>query len=153
MCSYYLGIKLVSSLEIRGKKQKICGQTRSFHVVERVRIAVKIYKNVQICDVLVLPLFAKPPYMPQVHGKTGRCQSWLNVILESSYSQLLHYFCCSLSSILWTKYGILTNDTALCVVGVAGIVLQSIYLLFYYLNTRKKVSSINNIYTCSKYIL
>ena len=53
MCSYYLGIKLVSSLEIRGKNQKICGHTRSFHVVERVRIAVKIYKNVQICDVLV----------------------------------------------------------------------------------------------------
>ncbi|XP_015776657.1 PREDICTED: sugar transporter SWEET1-like [Acropora digitifera] len=63
------------------------------------------------------------------------------------------FFTTCLSSILWTKYGILTNDTALCVVGVAGIVLQSIYLLFYYLNTRKKVSSSNNIYTCSKYIL
>lgn len=48
------------------------------------------------------------------------------------------FFTTCLSSILWTKYGILTNDTALCVVGVAGIVLQSIYLLFYYLNTRKK---------------
>lgn len=41
LCSYYLGIKLVSSLEVRGKNQKICGQTRSFHVVERVRTAVK----------------------------------------------------------------------------------------------------------------
>ncbi|XP_074624050.1 sugar transporter SWEET1-like isoform X1 [Acropora palmata] len=38
------------------------------------------------------------------------------------------FFTTCLSSTLWTKYGILTNDTALCVVGVAGIVLQSIYL-------------------------
>ena len=54
MCSYYLGIKLVSSFGGKRKKQKICGQTRSFHVVERLRIAVKIYKNVQICDIVLV---------------------------------------------------------------------------------------------------
>lgn len=44
------------------------------------------------------------------------------------------------SSILWTKYGILTDDVPLCSVGIIGMILQSTYLLFYYLNTRDKVS-------------
>ncbi len=43
------------------------------------------------------------------------------------------------SSILWTKYGLLTDDTPIFTVGVLGIVLQSLYLLFYYVNTRDKV--------------
>lgn len=43
-----------------------------------------------------------------------------------------------LSSILWTKYGILTDDVPLCSVGIIGMILQSTYLLFYYLNTRDK---------------
>lgn len=43
-----------------------------------------------------------------------------------------------LSSILWTKYGILTDDMAVYVVGILGTVWQSIYLLFYYFYTRKK---------------
>ena len=70
MCSHYLGIKLVSSFVGKRKKQEICGQTRSFHVVERVRIAVKIYKNVQICDVLVTFIVVVAT-APQMHGKTG----------------------------------------------------------------------------------
>ncbi|XP_068670362.1 sugar transporter SWEET1-like isoform X1 [Montipora foliosa] len=43
-----------------------------------------------------------------------------------------------LSSILWTKYGILTDDMAVYVVGILGTVWQSVYLLFYYFYTRKK---------------
>ena len=47
------------------------------------------------------------------------------------------------SSILWTKYGILTGDIPVCTVGILGIIAQSLYLVFYYLNTRDrdKVSS------------
>jgi len=43
-----------------------------------------------------------------------------------------------LSSILWTKYGLLTDDIPVYTVGIFGMILQSIYLLFYYLNTRDK---------------
>lgn len=43
-----------------------------------------------------------------------------------------------LSSILWTKYGLLTDDIPIYTVGILGIVLQSSYLLFYYVNTRDK---------------
>ena len=45
------------------------------------------------------------------------------------------------SSILWTKYGLLTDDIPICTVGILGIVLQSSYLLFYYVNTRDKASN------------
>ena len=45
------------------------------------------------------------------------------------------------SSILWTKYGLLTDDIPIYTVGILGIVLQSSYLLFYYVNTRDKVST------------
>lgn len=47
------------------------------------------------------------------------------------------------SSILWTKYGLLIDDTPICVVGILGIILQSLYLAFYFINSRDrdKVSS------------
>ncbi|XP_074624051.1 sugar transporter SWEET1-like isoform X2 [Acropora palmata] len=54
------------------------------------------------------------------------------------------FFTTCLSSTLWTKYGILTNDTALCVVGVAGIVLQSIYLASILLSKYRGKDSLKN---------
>ncbi|XP_058972874.2 sugar transporter SWEET1 isoform X1 [Pocillopora verrucosa] len=43
-----------------------------------------------------------------------------------------------LSSILWTKYGILVDDTPIYTIGILGMITQSAYLLFYYINTRDK---------------
>lgn len=43
-----------------------------------------------------------------------------------------------LSSILWTKYGLLIDDIPICVVGIVGIILQSLYLAFYFVNTRDR---------------
>lgn len=49
-------------------------------------------------------------------------------------------FCFNFSSILWTKYGILVDDTPIYTIGILGMITQSAYLLFYYINTRDKVS-------------
>ncbi|EDO37599.1 predicted protein [Nematostella vectensis] len=42
------------------------------------------------------------------------------------------------SSILWTKYGLLTKDFPITVISAAGIIFQSLYLLIFYLNSRDK---------------
>ncbi|XP_022085981.1 sugar transporter SWEET1-like [Acanthaster planci] len=45
-----------------------------------------------------------------------------------------------ISCVIWLKYGILKEDTALIIVNAAGVILQSIYILIFYIHDFEKVA-------------
>ncbi|XP_031555159.1 sugar transporter SWEET1-like [Actinia tenebrosa] len=67
-------------------------------------------------------------------------QTCLRIIRNGSTGEvaLFPFLACCLSSVLWTKYGLLQEDFPITLISCAGMISQSIYILIYYTNVNAR---------------
>lgn len=49
------------------------------------------------------------------------------------------FWVCSISCVFWLAYGFLRNENTVIFVNGVGLIIQSLYLTYYYIKTRSKV--------------
>ena len=69
---------------------------------------------------------------------------WPTVFVNHEILLMLPIYFIIYSCIIWLKYGMLLQDKAITIVNIIGVILESIYVVIYYMYLNNKVSILSS---------